>query len=270
LMRRRDWLMPLACFSTIILFYIPFLILGHGQVLGFLSHYVGELGGNAGLFQALMDREILQLFGHNSQLLQIAIRLELLIDAIVVGSVALIVWLLWRRERITMEVAILLLIGIVFACSSHIFPWYTPVLLPWIIPAVGWGSEVGAGLVPALSGQAPGPHHSSSSPLAPTRGSLEAATKAIAFVSLWYFPCISVISYFWAASTNWDNYYVIAYETMIGGLGVVALLGLYSKHFSVKIGSHVRGKTVKAIARESEQDEECSKVSQSYLDEPVK
>src|SRR5579885_2302866 len=282
---RRDWLMPLACFATIVLSYIPFRILGHGQVLGFLSRYVGELGGNAGPIQILLDKEIVQFFGANPQQLQIAVRLELVLDAIIVGGVALVVWQLWRRGRINIEAAILLLIGVVLACSSHVFPWYTTVLLPWIIPAVGLGRDVGAGLALALSpspgpsgqaqgqivvgqaGQAQGPLPLSSPPLAPTpitQVSLGETAKMVAFAALWYFPCISVISYFWAASTNWDNYYVIAYETMIGGLGVVALLRLYSKHFSVKIGSHVRGKTVKAIARESEQGEESSEVSQSY------
>ncbi|HZO71568.1 MAG TPA: glycosyltransferase family 87 protein [Ktedonobacteraceae bacterium] len=290
-MRRRDWLMPLACFATIVLSYIPFLILGHGQVLGFLSRYVGELGGNAGPIQVLLDKEIVQFFGANPQQLQIAVRLELVLDAIIVGGVSLVVWRLWKRGRINMEAVILLLIGIVLACSPHVFPWYTTVLLPWIIPAVGPGREAGEEMISALSpspdpfgqaqgqivvgqaGQAQGPLPFSSPPLAPTvwyRADWGIMARVVAFMALWYFPCISVISYFWAGSGNWDNYYVIAYEVMVGGLGLAALLGWCAVYFPVKISGYVREKRVKVASCECEQDEQCSEVSQSYLDEPVK
>lgn len=289
-MRRRDWLMPLAFCITVVLSYLPFLILGHGQVLGFLSHYVGEQGGNAGPIQAFFDQEISRFFGNNAQGLQIGIRLELVLDAVIVGAVALGVWLLWRRKRINMETGILLLIGIVFACSSHVFPWYVPVLLPWVIPAVGLGREVGAGLAPALSGQDPrpvagmvqagqaqGPLPIAAHPLAPTAvvrgdfgGRMRWYARGVVLVALWYFPCISVIGYFWASSNNWNNYYLIAYETTMGGLGLAALLGLSSVYFPVKIASYLREKTMKTVIRESDQGEQCSEVSQSYLDEPIK
>ena len=256
LIRRRDWLMPLACFATIVLSYIPFLILGHGQVFGFLSHYVGELGGNAGPIQIFFDGVIVQFFGGNPQQLQLAVRVELVLDAIIVGGVARFVWRLWKRGRINTEAAILLLIGIVLACSSHIFPWYTPVFLPWIIPAVGLGREGRAMLA-----------------LAPTRrvrDNLRATTRVIVFAALWYFPGISVISYFWAGGSNWNNYYVIAYGVTIGGLGGVALLRRRPVLLPAKISEYVRQKTMKAITHESEQGEQCSEVFQSYLDEPIK
>jgi len=92
----------------------------------------------------------------------------------------------------------------------------------------------------------------------------------VSFVALWYFPCISVISYFWAGSGNWDNYYVIAYDVVMVGLALAALLGLWSVYLPVKISGYIRGKRVKAITREGEQAEQCSEVSQNYLDEPVK
>ncbi len=46
--RRRDWLLLLTCFGTIVLAYIPYLLLGHGQVLGFFGTYAGEESSNGG------------------------------------------------------------------------------------------------------------------------------------------------------------------------------------------------------------------------------
>src|SRR5947209_8537649 len=39
IMRRRDWALLATCLATIILGYLPYLVLGHGQVLGYFSTY---------------------------------------------------------------------------------------------------------------------------------------------------------------------------------------------------------------------------------------
>jgi len=51
IMRRRDWALLTTCLATIMVGYIPFVILGHGQVLGYFSGYSSEQGGNAGVVQ---------------------------------------------------------------------------------------------------------------------------------------------------------------------------------------------------------------------------
>src|SRR5579859_3655750 len=54
IMRRRDWPLLFTCLATIIVGYIPFLVLGHGQVLGYFATYSGEQGGNAGVVQLVV------------------------------------------------------------------------------------------------------------------------------------------------------------------------------------------------------------------------
>ncbi len=49
--RRRDWALLATCFSTIVIAYVPYLILGHGQVFGFFATYAGEHTPNAGVVQ---------------------------------------------------------------------------------------------------------------------------------------------------------------------------------------------------------------------------
>src|SRR2546426_2093312 len=44
--RRRDYALFAACFITIIVGYLPFLILGHGQVFGYFTTYANEQGQN--------------------------------------------------------------------------------------------------------------------------------------------------------------------------------------------------------------------------------
>src|SRR5436305_12793855 len=51
IMRRRDWALLATCLATITLGYVPYLILGHGQVLGYFFSYSAEQGGNAGVVQ---------------------------------------------------------------------------------------------------------------------------------------------------------------------------------------------------------------------------
>src|SRR5581483_2275807 len=47
-MRRRDYALLLTCLLTILAGYVPYLILGHGHVLGFFSTYINQHGGNGG------------------------------------------------------------------------------------------------------------------------------------------------------------------------------------------------------------------------------
>jgi hypothetical protein len=71
-----------------------------------------------------------------------------------------------RRGRISVELAILLLVGTGFAISSHVFPWYVPALLPWI----------------ALSMRS----------VLPDRWSV--ATGVVAAIA-WYVACTALLSY---------------------------------------------------------------------------
>ncbi|HTD20834.1 MAG TPA: glycosyltransferase family 87 protein, partial [Ktedonobacteraceae bacterium] len=119
IMRRRDWALLTTCFATILVGYIPYLILGHGQVLGYLSGYASEQGGNAGVVQ-LLTYSISQHFHFT---LAETILQEHIVDVIVIFGTSLVVLVL-RLWKVSMEVTTLLMIGAILAISSHVFPWY--------------------------------------------------------------------------------------------------------------------------------------------------
>ena len=192
-LRRRDWALLVTCCVTIVLAYVPYLILGHGQVLGFFASYASEYSPNGGLVEQIVSwaSAILKM---NAKL---ALILKYCLDLLLVGSASLLVlWLRYRR-RISMEAGALILIGVVFGASSHIFPWYTPALLPWVVMLAGtpWTRAKG------LSG------------------------KGLAVAVAWYFTCITIISYFFSGARDWRLYYPFAYDVTLLGLALAAFAG---------------------------------------------
>lgn len=132
LVKRRDWPLLLTFLVTVFLSYLPFILLGQGQVLGFLLSYTGQQGGNAGIVQAIVR--------HVSAALGLSrvstLHLEYAVDTVLLITVLTLV-LIWRRRgRVSVEMAIVLLTGAVFAISSHVFPWYLTALLPCIACSV--------------------------------------------------------------------------------------------------------------------------------------
>ncbi|HWS84264.1 MAG TPA: glycosyltransferase 87 family protein [Ktedonobacteraceae bacterium] len=128
--RNRAWMITcLAAYTvTVILGYVPYIILGHGQAFGFFSTYVSEHSWNGGsvfLFTQWLN-EHLQFNGVIAHILSYSV------DLLLVGGVVLAIWWQRQRERISMEVATLILIGTVFSVSTHVFPWYNTALLPWV------------------------------------------------------------------------------------------------------------------------------------------
>lgn len=179
---RRDWLLVLVCFLTIIVGYIPFYIQGRGQIFGFFSIYANEQGANAGFIQLAIAW-----LGTNHHLpLSTILMQEHLVAFLLVIGFSLVIFLLRQRERISLEASILLLFGAVLAVSSHIFGWYLPMLLPWI----------------AL--------------LLPTRGMNLARPLLLArWLSLfapWAFTCISLIGY---AQIDQSVYNLATYDLLV-------------------------------------------------------
>lgn len=192
--RRRDWLLLAVCGITIFLGYLPYIILGHGQALGFFSIYVNQHQFNAGPVQHVMTSLRLLLGFDNAT----QFRIEYIIDAVLVGATALAVLVLRLREQIRVEVAILVLIGIIFFVSSHIFPWYPAALLPWIAVLV--------------------------QPLWTRQQGWSASSLAVA--SAWYFTCTIILHYFFDRLPDWSLYYLIVYDVVLTGLAVAALVSL--------------------------------------------
>src|SRR2546423_3241642 len=133
IMRRRDWALLATCLTTIILGYIPYLILGHGQVLGYFFSYSAEQGGNAGVIH-LLTYWVSHERGYE---LATTIMQQHIVDGIVVCGMSLVVLLLRLLKGISMEAGTILLIGTFLAISAHVFPWYVPALLPWITILTG-------------------------------------------------------------------------------------------------------------------------------------
>ncbi len=181
--RRRDWVIPLACFATIILAYIPYVILGHGHVFGFFSTYASEQSQNAGVVP-LVIRSFMETVFHAK--MQVTVLVEYGVDVLLVGPICL--WVLWSRwrERISMEAASLVLIGVVYAVSTHIFPWYTIALLLF---------------VPLL--------------LEPLWKAKERRGKGIAVAAVWYFVCTSLYAYYLRNTSDWTLYYIFVYGVTI-------------------------------------------------------
>jgi Glycosyltransferase family 87 len=190
-LRRRDWALLATCFSTIFLGYLPFLILGHGQVLGFFADYSSEQSPNGGMIQKTVYwLTRLQLgFPDGS---------SLVVDVMLMGIVCLLVLWLRRRERISMECGTLLLFGTVFAVSPHIFPWYTAVLLPLIAVVAG-----------------------------PLRVGRRLSGKGIAVIVAWYFTWTVLIGYFYQDARDWSIFYLLVYDVVVAGLVIAALVEIF-------------------------------------------
>jgi hypothetical protein len=186
-----------ACFATILVSYIPYLILGHGQVLGFFSTYANEHTPNEGIVK-LVVAWLSPRIGLNATL---TLALEYLIDLLLVSSVTLVILVLRLQDRISMEAAVLVLIGIIFVVTSHIFPWYTTALLPWVAVMVApvWTHADG------LNG------------------------KRLAVAIAWYFACASIISYFFVL--DWTLYYLLVYDVVLLGLGIAAISFFIKKYY---------------------------------------
>jgi hypothetical protein len=199
--RRRDWAMLSTCLLTIVLAYIPYIILGHGQIFGFFASYASEQNAtNAGSVTMWMYA-LSRSFG-------LPLFVTYLVDAALVGGGTILVWY-WRQyERISMEEAMLVLIGLVFLVSTHIFPWYTTALLPWVALLIG----------PPLSAR------------------FTWHGRALVALFTWYFICLSIVSYLAQLLNWWNWYYGIVYDvTLLGLVCVFVMSRLHRKWIGRKI-----------------------------------
>ncbi|MEO7020799.1 MAG: glycosyltransferase 87 family protein [Ktedonobacteraceae bacterium] len=192
-MWRRDWLLVLTCLLTIVLGYLPFYIQGNGQIFGFFSVYSNEQGANAGFIQLFVAW-----FGdlHHFSLATI-ITQEHLVAFLMLVSASLVVFLLRQYERISLEAGMLLLFGLVFAISSHVFPWYTTMLLPWI-----------ALLLPTHERRLAWPL---------------LIARVLALLALFIFACISVVSY---VQSDPLIYYRMTYYPLVIELALAVVIAL--------------------------------------------
>lgn len=183
---RRDWALLLTCALTIVLAYIPYLILGHGEIFGFFGAYASEQSSaNAGSVTMLMHSLSVQ-FGW-------PILVTYIVDLLLVGSSTLLVWFWRRTERISVIAAILLLLGTILLVSTHIFPWYTIALLPSVALLIEkpWSRSTGW------------------------------SSQALVAIGVWYFVCLSMYSYF---DNPWDTYYLLVYDVLFALLALALIV----------------------------------------------
>ncbi len=194
---RRSAPLLITCFATILLGYLPYLILGHGQAFGYFATYASEQGRNAGVTQ-----QMVHWLGDQLHLpIMKTITLEHIIDFLLLGVASLVVFLLRARNCLSMEAAVLLLFGVVLSISSHVFPWYTTTLLLWVPVLVG----------PLWTRTGPG-------------------GKSLAIIAVWYFTPTSLLGYFFDSGPSnplpdWTPYYRLVYTPVMIALGVAAIIG---------------------------------------------
>jgi hypothetical protein len=193
--RSRAWVITClaTCGVTIMLGYVPYLILGHGRAFGFFTTYVSEYSWNGGSV-LLLTQWLNQHLQFNGVMVHI---LSYSIDLLLVGGIALAIWWQRQRERISIEAATLILIGTVFSVSTHVFPWYNPALLPWVALLVGpvWMRLEGLNV------------------------------KGLATVTTWYFICASIFAYFITDNSYWPIYYLCVCDPVIIVIAVIAFAG---------------------------------------------
>jgi hypothetical protein len=194
IIRRRDWALLLTCLITILAGYFPYALLGHWQVFGFFSQYATDHSPNSGLVQQIMKWWYIHTGFYHAWL-------ERLIEAMLLGGIALRVLFLRFQERLSMEAAILILTGTIFAISPHIFPWYTTALLPWVAVLL--------------------------QPVWRRQGGLNPNGLAVAMA--WYFPCVIVLHYFFDRLSDWTLYYVVVYDVVLLGVGIAAYVSIKRK-----------------------------------------
>jgi hypothetical protein len=185
-----------TCLVTIVLAYVPYLILGHGQIFGFFASYASEQSAtNAGSVTMLMH--------WLSGLLTLPLFVTYLVDAALVSGGMIFVWLGRQRGRLSTDESMLILVGLFLLVSTHIFPWYTTALLPWVALMIAspWSARSG------WDG------------------------RAIVAIAVWYFICFSIMSYQSQFFQDWNWYYGLVYDVTLVGLAfAVVVLWLHRKN----------------------------------------
>jgi Glycosyltransferase family 87 len=128
--RRRDWGLVVACFTTVALGYLPFLLLGHGDIRSVLFSFSGQQDLHPGVLDMapIFIASEVRIRVDLPALFSVTHKLEMAI----VGVTILVICIQRLRRQITEEAALLILIAEVLMVYAHIFPWYVTALLPWI------------------------------------------------------------------------------------------------------------------------------------------
>lgn len=188
---RREVPLVIACALVVVVAYLPFALLGHGQVFGFFGAFASEQGQNAGLVQHYVG--ILSSARHLP--LDEIVTWEHGVALVLMMGASLAILVARAFQRMSIEAGVLVLFSLVLAVSPHVFPWYVPMLLPWIVL-----------LLP---------------PRAAGARALFLARVAV-LGALWLFTFTSALGY----ALDWPTYYTLVDGSLTFGLLAAGLLAL--------------------------------------------
>ncbi len=199
LVHRRDWRIVGACATTIVLGYLPFILLSQGNIRSVLLSFTGQQDLHPGVLD-MVPYYLANGLGIKIQLRSV-LSVTHLLEMAVAGITVLLVCIQRLRRRISIEGAALLLIAVVLMVYAHVFPWYATALLPWIAILVTpvWTRNEGI------------------------------SATGLSVTMVWYFTCIVVLSYFpglrqYFTVSNWMIYYGVSFGIMVGGLALAAII----------------------------------------------
>ena len=201
LVRRRDWGLVAACGVTIVLGYLPFILLSQGAIHAVAFSFSDQRDLHPGVLD-MVPFYVLRGVGIRAGLTTV-LSVTHVLETVVVGMTVLLVCIQRWWKRMSVEVAALILIAVVLMVYAHVFPWYVTALLPWIALLIEpvWTREKGLG------------------------------ARGLAVAMVWYFTCAVVLSYFpgmphYYTASNWMIYYGVSFGVMVVGLAGAAVIGL--------------------------------------------
>ena len=209
-MHRRDWRLLVACAVTIVLGYVPFILLGHGSLLGNggpIAAITSQGDAHIGVVQ-----NVLFITGTNLHIQHGIIQaIVYVVEGLIISTTLASVLIGRLRRSMSIEVGVLLLTGVTLAIYAHVFPWYVPALLPWI----------------ALS-------------IAPLWTKKGPSAKGLTIIMLWYFTFTCVLSYIvgspqYRTQENWLIYYGITFGVVLVGLLVSLFILLWKQRHSIAL-----------------------------------
>lgn len=124
----------------------------------------------------------------------------------------------------------LILIGGIFFVSSHIYPWYTAALLPWVVVLLqpvwmrqGGGHDQSVPVDGELE-QEPAEESRGHRKSVFARMASTLNPQGLAIVASWYFVCIIILHYAFDPLPDWTVYYLIVYDVPLVCLAIAAIV----------------------------------------------
>lgn len=194
--RPRNWSTLISCGLTIIAGYLPFILFSNGHPLAAPLSFTNQALLNPGILPLLIFA-FEGIFTHTSS---VDSRVITMVDILILLPTISIVVIQHWREKMKIEMAVLILIGSFMATSAYIFPWYVTALIPWL----------------TISAK-------------PIRTAHKFQPDGLALAMVWYFIFIVIFSYFLAqpeynSPVNWLLYRGVAFGIVLLGWAVAIYL----------------------------------------------